>query len=58
MFDRDFLAKQHADLYGYLVELFGSNQCAYLILHNKFHYVWKDWFSGENYRISLNDAIL
>ena len=27
------------------------------ILNNEFHYFWKDWFDGENYRVSLNSAI-
>ena len=57
MFDLNFLAQRHADLFDYLVELFDSTRCICLILKNKFHYVWRDWFNGENYRISLDDAI-
>ena len=57
MFSLDFLGQIHAHLFDYLDQLFKSKRCVCLILNNKFHYVWKDWFNGENYRVSLSDAI-
>ena len=26
------------------------------MLNNHYHYVWKDWFNGKKYRVSLSDA--
>ena len=34
-----------------------KKQCVYFILSNEYHYYWKYWYNGEEYRISLSDAI-
>lgn len=58
MFDLDFLVKCHADLYNYLNQLFKTKKhCTCFILSNEYNYLWKDWFNGRNYRVSLSDAI-
>lgn len=56
MFSLDFLGQIHAH-FDYLDQLLKFKRCVYLILNNEFHYVGKDWFNGENYRVSLSDAI-
>ena len=30
----------------------------WFILSNKYYYIWKDWFDGKSYHISLLDAII
>ena len=34
-----------------------KKHCLCFILTNEYHYVWKDWYNGKNYRVSLIDAI-
>ena len=34
-----------------------KKHCLCFILTNEYHYVWKDWYNGKNYRVSLTDAI-
>ena len=29
----------------------------YLILNRNYSYVWKDWYTGKNYKIPLQEAI-
>ena len=57
MFCLDFLGRVHSYLHDYLEKIFLSKRCLCFILNNKYSYVWKDWFTGENYRIFLKDAI-
>ena len=57
MFCLDFLGRVHSYLHDYLEKIFLSKRCLCLILNNEYSYVWKDWFTGENYRVSLKDAI-
>ena len=58
MFDLDFLTECNSNLYHYLNQPFQiKKHCVCSILRNDYHYVWKDWFNGKNYLISLSDAI-
>ena len=57
MFCLDFLGRVHSYLHDYLEKIFLSKRCLCFILNNEYSYVWKDWFTGENYRIFLKDAI-
>ena len=59
MFDLDFLIKCHSNLYYYLDQLFKiKKNSVWFILSNKYYYIWKDWFNGVSYRVSLLDAII
>ena len=59
MFDLDFLIKCHSNLYYYLDQLFKiKKNSVWFILSNKYYYIWKDWFHGKSYRVSLLDAII
>lgn len=58
MFNLNFLAKCHSNLIHYLSQLFETKKhCVCFILSNEYHYYWKDWYDGEECRISLWDAI-
>lgn len=57
MFCLDFLGRVHSYLHDYLKKIFLSKRCLCLILNNEYSYVWKDWFTGESYKVSLKDAI-
>lgn len=57
MFDLNFLVVRYFHLFDYLEHLFESKLCICLIFYNKFHYFWRDWFNGENNRVSLSDTI-
>lgn len=57
MFDFDFLNRIHSGLFAYLQKLILSHRCVCLILNHKLAYVWKDWYNGERYRVSLKDTI-
>ena len=53
-----FLAKCQSNLIHYFNDDFETKkQCVYFILSNEYHYYWKYWYNGEEYRISLSDAI-
>ena len=57
MFDLDFLIECYSNLQHYLNQLFQiKKHCVCFILNNHYHYVWKDWFNGKKYRVSLSDA--
>ena len=57
MFCLDFLGRVHSYLHDYLEKIFLSKRCLCFILNNEYSYIWNDWFTGENYRIFLKDAI-
>ena len=59
MFDLDFLIKCHSNLYYYLDQLFKiKKNSVWFILSNKYYYIWKDWFHGKSYCVSLLDTII
>ena len=59
MFDLDFLIKCHSNLYYYLDQLFKiKKNSVWFILSNTYYYIWKDWFHGKSYCVSLLDAII
>ena len=47
----------HYGLFAYLQKLIVSAQCISLMLNHKFCYVWKDWYSGEKHKLSIDEAI-
>lgn len=56
MFDVDFIIRIHSGLFAYLQKMIVSGQCISLMLKHKFCYVWKDWYSGEKYKLSIDEA--
>ena len=56
-FDLDFLIRIHYGLFAYSQKLIVSGQCISLMLNHKFCYVWKDWYSGEKHKLSIDEAI-
>lgn len=58
MFNLDFLAKCHANVFNYLNRLFEiQNHCVCFLISHKHQYIWKDWFTGKRYVILLSDAM-
>lgn len=58
MFDLNFLARCHSNLFHYMHQLFETkSHCVCFILLSEYHYVWKDWFNGKEYPVSPADAI-
>ena len=40
-----------------LINFLKQKNTVYVLSYNEYNYLWKDWFNGRNYRVSLSDAI-